>query len=196
MAVDKATWAAIRRAYENGGGTVDALAKAHGVGVSTVYRRVKLDGWARRAKRPVAGPDAADGGEVAAVAEVVAAQLDGSQLVQTVRKVRSPAGKTALVRRLFTAIDTKLARIEDRMQSKAELSFADSERETRELSNMIRSFEKVTAVAADLEKQRGKAGKPGKGGKANSVERAADAERMRSEIAERLEKLFAGRTTK
>ncbi|MEL7050006.1 MAG: hypothetical protein AAFO75_13820, partial [Pseudomonadota bacterium] len=64
----------------------------------------------------------------------------------------------------------------------------DSERETRELSSMIRSFEKVTACAADLsskaKKREQSDGEPTKLG-------VADAARMRAEITERLEKLFA-----
>ena len=72
------------------------------------------------------------------------------------------------------------------MERGKELSAAESERETRELSTMVRSFEKVTGVAAEIDKQR----KPKVGGGASS---AADAERMCGEIAERLERLHAQR---
>ncbi len=70
------------------------------------------------------------------------------------------------------------------MERGKELSAAESERETRELSTMVRSFEKVTGVAAEIDRQR----KPKAGGGASS---AADAERMGREIAERLEALNA-----
>ena len=71
------------------------------------------------------------------------------------------------------------------MQLNDELSAADSEREARELSSMIRSFEKVTEVAADIDKRRRPAA-----GETKPV-RPEDAERMRQEIAERLERLHA-----
>ena len=67
------------------------------------------------------------------------------------------------------------------MGSGREISAAESERETRELGAMIRSFEKVTAFATDIENRR----------KPAAPERisTADAERMREEIAKRLERL-------
>lgn len=69
------------------------------------------------------------------------------------------------------------------MGSGRDISAAESERETRELGVMIRSFEKVTEFATEIEKRR----------KTAAPERisAADAERMRAEIAERLERLNA-----
>lgn len=85
-------------------------------------------------------------------------------------------------------MDAKLKRLEARMDSHEELTAAESERETRELGSMIRSFEKVTALAASLEER----DKPKKHKPAVA---AGDAERMREEIAQRLERLCADRET-
>ena len=43
-------WAAIRRAYEHGGDTVEAIARDHGLSLSSIYWRAKQDKWARRRK--------------------------------------------------------------------------------------------------------------------------------------------------
>lgn len=73
------------------------------------------------------------------------------------------------------------------MRSGKALSAADSERETRELGTMVRSFEKVTELAADIDRSQ-QSPATGRAGVT-----AADAERMRREIAERLERLDAAR---
>ncbi|MEO1282295.1 MAG: helix-turn-helix domain-containing protein [Pseudomonadota bacterium] len=196
MAVDEATWAAVRRAYESGDVSVGDVARSHGISVSTLYRRARTCGWARRTVRAgrAAGTETQ---EAAAVqrrqnglpsSDGVAQQdhADGRK-TKPASKVKSTNEKPALLRRLYNAIDMKLSRLEDRMRTNSDLSCADSERETRELSSMIRSFEKVTACAADLNTKRSKRGKA-KGDQPRGG--VADAERMRLEIAERLEKLF------
>ncbi|MEQ8825469.1 MAG: hypothetical protein RIC14_13955 [Filomicrobium sp.] len=71
------------------------------------------------------------------------------------------------------------------MQTDHDLSAADSERETRELSTMIRSFEKVAALAGQDQEQSGSSAKP-----ARETTGQGDAERMREEIARRLERLW------
>jgi len=85
-------------------------------------------------------------------------------------------------------MDAKLKRLEARMDSHEELTAAESERETRELGSMIRSFEKVTAFAAVLEERE----KPSK----RKLVAAGDAERMREEITQRLERICADRDAK
>lgn len=190
MAVDEAAWAEARRLYAAGDLTLGAIADAVAVSVGQLRRRAKAEGWVRG--RP-------------GLAERTPSTLarTGNRKATTGRKRQlvgaGPADKgvdghvetgnvrASVVNRLYRAIDTKLKRLESRMQSGKTLTAADSERETRELGTMVRSFEKVTELATDLERSRQPAGATRRGDLT-----AADAERMRREIAERLERL-AGR---
>lgn len=176
MSVNDEAWADIRRAYAEGSDSVAAIAGRAGVSASSIHRRARLEGWPRRVEAAAKSrrkSSAAKGGA-----------RSGSQGAAKSRS-RSTAKPGSVVKRLYRAIDLKLKRLEERMQSSDELSAADSEREARELSSMIRSFEKVTEVAADIDKRR----------KPVASERKPvcpeDAERMRREIAERLERLHA-----
>jgi hypothetical protein len=186
MAVDEAAWAEAFRLYSAGDLTLAAIADAIGVSVDRLRRRAKAEGWTRgrpesaerRAKVPARAAERGAPGR-----RIAKPPADGGA-------DGLPEGgnvRAAVVNRLYRAIDTKLKRLESRMQSGKTLTAADSERETRELGTMVRSFEKVTELAADLDRSRQPAGTGRRGDLS-----AADAERMRREIAERLERL-AGR---
>lgn len=98
----------------------------------------------------------------------------------------SRASQRAVIGRLYRAISLKLEHMEKRMASGEDRSAQDEERESRALATLITNFEKVTEAVAELDtdgdKQRARVG--------------ADAERMRHEIAERLERLGSGGTPK
>ena len=64
-------------------------------------------------------------------------------------------------------------------------SAQDEERESRALATLISNFEKVTEAVAELDRERDAVRAAGRAG--------TDAERMRREIAERLERLGGGR---
>jgi hypothetical protein len=98
----------------------------------------------------------------------------------------SRASQRAVIGRLYRAISLKLEHMEKRMASGEARSAQDEERESRALASLINNFEKVTEAVAELDtdgdEQRARVG--------------ADAERMRREIAERLERLGSGGTPK
>ena len=113
------------------------------------------------------------------------------------------AVRQALIRRLYKAIDMKLKHWEDRMVAGEELSVADSERMAKEVTTMISGFEKVAETEGAIEKRdaqsasasgakrgRGKSGGQRAADAADDFDR--DAERMRREIAARLERLRHG----
>ncbi|MCV0370815.1 hypothetical protein [Filomicrobium sp.] len=168
MPIADANWAEIRRAYEAGLETVAALATRCAVSADRIYRRARKEGWTRRSSRRV---KQAKGKRAAG--KVCGAKPRG----RDDRKI----SHVAMIQRLYRAIDENLKRLEARMGSGREVSAAESARETRELGVMIRSFEKVTAFATDIERSR----KPAAPERISS----ADAERMREEIAKRLERL-------
>lgn len=83
-------------------------------------------------------------------------------------------------------MDVKLGALEERIAAGGDSSPADSERTTRALNTLVRGLEKL----ADYE------GKIGKGkGRRNDKPRtaAADAERRRSELARRIQRLLDSR---
>jgi len=91
----------------------------------------------------------------------------------------SRGSQRALIGRLYRAISLKLEHMEKRMASGKARSAQDEERESRALATLINNFEKVTEAVAELDHD----------GNARTAGAGADAERMRREIAERLERL-------
>ncbi len=85
-----------------------------------------------------------------------------------------------MVARLFKTLEAKLSSLEERMASQGRGTSADADREAREISAIVRNFEKV-AEADDKLKRRLKRRKP------EAV--AADSDRIRDEIAQRLARL-------
>lgn len=169
MALSKAAWAEIRRLYETGE-TADALAERFGVTRRTVLTHARNEKW---------------------TATDVAAGSAGCAGAPRPEAVATLGERAALIRRLYRAISLKLEHMETRMASGETRSAQDEERESRALATMIRNFEKVTEVAADFERAR-EPGAPEPGHRRTSSA-APDAERMRREIAERLERLHRQR---
>lgn len=132
MSREEAAWAEIRRAYEAGDETVSSLAARLRVSEGAIYRRARRDGWARRSKKNKGAGET--GGK------------SGSSR-QSAGRIRKPgkgrggsSPSASLIKRLYNAINAKLKRLEARMQTDHEITAAESERETRELGSMIRSF--------------------------------------------------------
>ncbi|MBU1212970.1 MAG: hypothetical protein KJ587_17120 [Alphaproteobacteria bacterium] len=180
MSHDEAAWADIRCAYEKGEETVSQIAARLAVSAGAIYRRARRDGWARRSQQQ------RNHRTKAATAKPCRTQTTTGDATRRPRQ--DAASAPGLITRLYNAMDAKLKRLEARMDSHEELTAAESERETRELGSMIRSFEKVTAFAAVLEERE----KPSK----RKHVAAGDAERMREEITQRLGRLCADRDAK
>jgi len=208
--VDQGTWVAIRHAFEAGGASVASLAATFGVNASTVYSRIRREKWkrparpnerakcesrkgARAGRRKQRGPRTATVEETSSRHAVV--QPAEAGMGTGLEEGQKPSRQ--LWERLYNAIDGKLSRLERRMRSGVPVSAADSERETRELSSMVRSYEKVLEVAAEIE-GRDQATSGGRdsekaGSRAAAKEAAADAERLREEILARLARLHGER---
>ncbi|PPD28851.1 MAG: hypothetical protein CTY20_08380 [Hyphomicrobium sp.] len=189
--LNTAQWAEVRRLYESGEGTVHGIAQAFGISDRNILYRAKRESWLRRAG--VRGLQVGDKGPNTPVPPG-----------HPTRAVRQ-----ALIRRLYKAIDMKLKHWEDRMARGEDLTAADSERMAKEITTMINGFETVAETEGAIEKRDAQSaaggtaahGRPanrrGRGGASSAggapatpdVSVAADAERMRIEIAERLERL-------
>ncbi|MCH9806596.1 MAG: hypothetical protein K0U74_02585 [Alphaproteobacteria bacterium] len=193
MSLNEAAWSEVRHAYLAGGETVAAIAARYGISEGAIYRRARRDGWAKRKSKTTTKlnqqgkPDQSAANQQQSPKHVPT-KTDNhkpkTKKKKATGKSKSPATKAELIERLYDAIDAKLGRLENRWQDAEEISAAESERETRELGSMIRSFEKVAAFAKTLQ------GRIDKQRKTPVVD-AGDAERMREEIAQRLERLCA-----
>lgn len=183
MQGDEDTWARLRRAYETTSEPLKEIAAGAGVTVQRLVARARKEGWAARAaaarertcKRAPSG--------VGSTRSPPAGKADAAVIATPARRAGLPTRGTqrALVGRLFRAISLKLEHMEKRMASGEARSAQDEERESRALATLINNFEKVTEAGAELDKDRDTARATGTAG--------ADAERMRREIAERLERL-------
>ena len=185
--LEAAQWAEVRILYEDGVVLVRDIAERFGIDDRTILGRARAESWNRRAGRTARkvgrkGP---------------AAPVPPGHPTRAVRQ--------ALIRRLYKAIDIKLKHWEDRMAGGEELSPSDSERMAKEVTTMISGFERVAETEGAIEKRDAHAAAAttvtagrGRGKRAQSDgdggdELGRDAERMRREIAARLERLQLGR---
>lgn len=176
MQVDEDTWAEVRRAYADASVPLAEIAKRYGLTPLRIGAKARQQGWAGREARARKG-------------RVVPAKAGAS--ATAAKKTRATKGdlptrraQRALIARLYRAISLKLEHMEMRMASGDTRSAQDEERESRALATLISNFEKVTEAVAGLDTDRDTARAAGTAG--------ADAERMRREIAERLERLGGG----
>lgn len=177
---DDETWAEVERAYVESDETILRISERLGVPVSTIHRHAGLKGWPRRKGRVGQAPQA---GGVVTVGSVEAARND-------------------VARRLYRRMSQKLTKMEQDATS-AGPDPAAADPDDRMLTALIRQFEKLTGLDGLSERERGTAS-----GKRQSAARdksrapeqqqspPLDAERIRNEIAERLEKLHLDRQRK
>jgi hypothetical protein len=163
---DDGAWQKLRRDYETSAQPLKALAARLGVSVQRIVARARREGW--KARPSGRSAMAIEKPATAARAERRSSALPGRRT------------QRVLIARLYQAISLKLEHMEKRMAGDDVRSAQDEERESRALATLITNFEKVTEAVAELDKQTEKPGASGT---------AADAERMRREIAERLERL-------
>jgi|RhiMetdeSRZDD1v2_1073273.scaffolds.fasta_scaffold193491_2 hypothetical protein len=167
-ALTRQQWDEVRRAYIENSETVKAIAQRFGISKASIQLRAKLEGWPPRGR---------------SIAHV---PTDMSLWAATVKVRRS------LIHRLYQALDTKLKLMELRMQKNVEglgkgedLPAADHERDTRAIGTLIRSLDKVTEIAADLDRTA-----DGRPKSADAAELFAEADRFRRDLAERLSKFI------
>ena len=183
MQVGDETWAEVRLAYADGSVPLKDIAARFGLTPQRIGIKAKKEGWTR----PPAHP-AGEGRKRASRREPAGAQRKiapaGTAKPATAKqsgRLPTRTAQKAVIARLYRAITVKLEHMEKRMASGEDRSAQDEERESRALATLINNFEKVTEAVAELEADRGAS-------RASSAA-GADAERMRREIAERLERL-------
>ena len=185
---DQPDWSEIRRLYLDGEFAIAAIAERHGVSAQRITRRAQRERWPPRPPRhrnsatpkPRGKSDAKSRSKRPAIA--------------TGSTARSLRARRALVRRLYTAIDTKLQQMERRMahdmateEGSSGTTAADHERDTRAIGALIANLSRVTEIEADLERIPGTAAVPA--AQQGDRQLADEAERFRREVAERLARL-------
>ena len=146
MPIDDAAWKQVRIAYCTSDLTVEEICTKFEIRNQTLYRRRLKEGWPKRGQNwtpplpgapppPVPPPTA------------------------KTHATTSRAARAALILRLYNAIDLKLTQMEKLMSdpdATQQTTSADHEREARTLTGLVRNFERVTEMDADLTKPAGK----------------------------------------
>jgi hypothetical protein len=171
MRLDPETWAEIRKAYLETTEPIRQIAARYGIVHSTISGRALKEGW----------PPRSVGMRVIPVIPPPAAHTDSGAPDER-QEPREPDTAETRIRRMLGIIDLQLDRMERRMSSGRPLTAQDEERQARALRAIAANLDKVTEAAADTFRDQGQGAASG---------READAERMRREIAERLERLNA-----
>lgn len=165
-ALTQQQWSEVRRAYVSTAETVRAIVDRFGIATWALHHRARLEGWPRRRA--------------------------GSRTPSR----KTPSGtipvRRRLIRRLFRILETEIDLMESRMQKRVEdlangkdVPVAERERDARAMANFVRSLDKVTEIAADLDRTT-----DGRGESTDADELFAEADRFRRELAERLSKFI------
>jgi transposase-like protein len=190
MAIDDETWGHVRHAYCDTALSVPKICNQFGITQKALYARRAAEGWpARGTAPPKVDKPRPSGGSPPPVA------------TNHKPAVKKRSTRSGMIRRLYEAIDTKLTQMERQMTGTSETSAADHERETRALSTLIQTFERMLELDPAARTKRdqptrahgpaGSAADTGTRGTAIAAE-TADAERLRREIADRVERLLGG----
>lgn len=178
---DDETWAEVERAYVHSDETITSITQRLGVPASTLQRHAAKFGWPRRKGRAFQTP-----------------QESGVVTVGSVQAARND-----VARRLYRRMSQKLTNMEqDTTSSGPDPAAADPD--DRMLTALIRQFEKLTGLDGLSDRERGtgkgRERQPSSRDKSGAREQqqapALDAERLRQEIVERLERLHADRRNK
>lgn len=188
MRVDAETWAAIRRAYEETAEPVKEIACRFLISQSAIQSRARREAWKRRTSERASKFSQTDNRN----SNTVASGAKQRRIADTATRMHSdtPEGR---ILRLFRVIDLQLDQMERHMSSHEPMTAQDQERQARALGAILGNIEKASEAAAVLLNSAGRKEK-------DACDSHPDAERMRREIAERLERLSsqwnAGGTSK
>jgi hypothetical protein len=195
---DQPDWSEIRRLYLNGKLAIAGIAEQHGVSAQRIIRRAKRDRWPAR---PRSGAPSRKLGDKPAVKPATAPRPPKARpkrpSAATGSTTRSLKARRTLVRRLYTAIDTKLQQMERRMahdmatqEGSSDTTAADHERDTRAIGALIANLSRVTEIEADIERIPGAAAPTDRqGAQQADLQLADEAERFRRDVADRLARL-------
>jgi cytochrome c1 len=206
--LDEEAWAEVRRAFEETKEPVIRIAARYGISRSAVYDQAARENWIlRTAPRRRAAVGTASTTHMATTSA-------GPPASASVAALAAPAGETELQpetgdaarivppppdaepaprsaeshadrhQRFYRIIDRLLEKMEKNVTDSPDMSPQDQERSAKALSSTLTTMERVTDRHDELVKTEAKP----EGGPSDG---SSEAERMRREIAERLERLSA-----
>ena len=181
--LDAETWAEIRKAYVETAEPIRRIAARYGISHSTISNRALRESW----------PDRPPPGEhVWAPPPLEPVAKPGRHAMGARDEARAPDTADARITRMLGIIDLQLDQMESRMTSGQPMTTQDEERQARAFGAIAGNLEKVTEAAADIFREGGHdAAGNGHLDGGGLEDRRLDAERIRREIAERLERLNA-----
>jgi hypothetical protein len=197
VVLDDDAWAAVRVAYEDTDEAVHRIGFRFGISRVRIYDQAAKDGWRMRSERTVrCVADVPPPRPQPLPVSVLVLQSEAEEATSNFDQSSSPmpseasqhidwTGQTHEQRleRLFRIIDQLLARLESTMTRNPNMTPQDHEKTARAVTQTVTALERVIDFSDPK-----KAPETSDGGKNND---SAEAERMRREIAERLERLSA-----
>ena len=176
---EKAVRAEIRRLYEETTTARTVIGRRFEIEPSEILRRAKDEGWKPRPKTKATLKR-----EAVTLAWAAHAATNASAQPQT-KVRRAPDKPEERIKRLFHLIDIQLDNLEKLMTSGDPLTAEDEVRKSRAINTVVGNLEKVTSAEAALND----AAERANGG--NTGDRHLKAEKLRRDIAQRLERLNA-----
>ncbi|MCB1522117.1 MAG: hypothetical protein KDJ37_16325 [Hyphomicrobiaceae bacterium] len=199
MSVDQAAWADIARLWQTTDLPASALAARFGISRQKIVAVARSERWQRPATANKARATVQSGSVEAGDAPRNAARHvpRSSSTKGSLKPERDGQHKTSkiasqgrIVARLFAAVDAKLAVIEQQLALGEDASPADSERTTRALNSLIRSFEKLSQYERQSAKSKSSKSSDVKRGRTHESSEWATSERRREELASRIQRLL------
>lgn len=175
---------ALRRAYEQGVATVDAICAEFNVKPHLLYRRARAEGWRLRKAplQPAAKPRRSG---AAAKARRKAAGTRRPAATPAASNEPGTPEREALIRRLYRRFERHLADSDLRLGGAGEGgSESAAEREARTLSTLARTLEKLI----ELEQDAARRARPA----APEAMMEQDVDRLREELARRIRRAARG----
>jgi hypothetical protein len=176
MTATEFDWEPVRESYETSPRTIPEIADEHGVSLAALRRQARLGLW----KRPPRPGRPRYGLTDKPAHEAPAAGPRKTRLPPPSPPLDTPPGRRRLLERLYRTIDRRLLLLEDQLDDDTLLPPADRERASREIGSLINQIKGVDGLD-DAAKSTAKAGA------ANATK---EAERLRDELAARLERLL------
>ena len=177
-----ATWAKAKRLYANPDHKVADIAKLVGLAPIQLSLEAKKRGWPMRTQPKPKPGHRLEAGSARPLATSWKSRC-GRSPVAGKRSIKwqnkNPLKPLELVQRVYATIEGELTKLEQQEGTSSQ----DRERGSRALSQIVNSLEKATDMQQVL------AAKTAKGGSKKDKEALADAEDLRRQIAERLERL-------
>ncbi len=167
---DSVDWEKIKDDFINGDWSIARIAEARGSSETSIGKRAKREGWVRLigTKRLRSGPK--------------------PRLPGVPRPTPDQRRRRQMIKRLFEVLDGKMRQIEERMAQAesadgAVQSPAEAERDMRMLSSLARLYAKLVELDDAVLKS-----EAGQGTDNDAATRSEDADRLRRDLALRLER--------